>query len=1138
MRITNKLILYLLLIIGFSSYVYSRPRLNQNGNDSPGHIPVPISDVVIQQIGLDPNNISNWFYNTGIFNQDLRISNTPGLMWPKGTGKFACFTAGLSMGCYVNFSGTPELREAMCSYKGEYAPGYVDTNATLPVAKTDSRFRLYKVFATDNSASGNPDYFAWGDMVPYGAPYVDINQNGIFDPGIDKPGMKDAAQTIFGVLTDGFPEEHKLGEGFGGGTQPMFSEVHITAWAYSSPGLEDIEFVKWVLINKSKHDWAHLYIGITVDPDLGEPNDDYIGCDTALNMGFDYNGEDMDGTGQGVSYGLHPPAFGMDYFVSPVNRNVDPPDTMGLTSYVYFTNTSTAGPLCEKDPNGEALPAYYLLQGIKKDQTPWVVPPGGVENVTKFTYPGDPETGTGWTEGTTGGQITGAVQNCGGPTVYTGTIVATNVYGDRRFIFNSGADNFTMKTGETQTFILAQFVARGNNNLNSVTRLKQVDKVAQKIFDANFNVIPPPAPPQVHVSTRQTTNLGTFALNLSWGDTSEYYLYKDTLFRPDSLNVYYKFEGYEIYEVRPSASSIPDLYKPETINDDIKLVNIYDLADTVGFIIDTIAAGITNAPFQVIPPYKMNAPTGFPGSGISRSITITTTQFPEEHGGRTDLIYGNKYKFIVSAYAYNNKPLKGMAMLRNSLASQLMTIIPEAPLAGTQFYYKNGDTLNTSRRDLGVIPIISAQELLQNAKYRIVFNNPDTSYKILRSFDNWASFQTLKNNLRFTNNNVRDDSARIYDGILFKVMKIQMSELQPAGNDTGNLGVIRDTSAAVPRLWGQTRYNGWDYLPAGNRFVEGSKYVQQAARPWQSKSMSIAYPSKNTYIGIKSALLPEGLRKVQIVFTGYGNGQQAYEYVAIASNNYQYQQGMKEVPLKVYEIESTDSTANPRQLNCAFLEFPDSSRGEPDGKWNPTADSLGGKEVLYIFNSNYDPNPNSFYDKNLFLFQGSVDVMYVWAPKLLSPGANFSNGDQLIIYPYTVTRPEITAGYPLYYEIESRQPIIGDPNLAKSNNDLEAIRVVPNPYYGFNNLETPITGRFITFRRLPKQCTIKIYTLNGDMIRRFDKNDLNSTLQWDMTNLENVPIASGMYIVLVDAPGIGQKVLKIAIFTPEERIDF
>jgi len=106
------------------------------------------------------------------------------------------------------------------------------------------------------------------------------------------------------------------------------------------------------------------------------------------------------------------------------------------------------------------------------------------------------------------------------------------------------------------------------------------------------------------------------------------------------------------------------------------------------------------------------------------------------------------------------------------------------------------------------------------------------------------------------------------------------------------------------------------------------------------------------------------------------------------------------------------------------------------------------------------------------------------------------------------------------------------------NNDLDAIRVVPNPYYGFNNLETPLTGHFITFRRLPKVCTIKIYTLNGDLIRRIDKNDLNSTVQWNMANLENVTVASGMYIVLIDAPGIGQKVLKIAIFTAEERIDF
>ena len=1136
MKVRKKFLLYLLLIISFSSFVYSRPRLNQNG-DNPNRTPVPISDVVVQQIGLDPNNISTWFYNTGIFNQDERQVNFPGLMWPKGTGKYACFTAGLSMGCYITFPPNPaELREAMCSYKGEYAPGYIDTSASMPVAKTDSRFRIYKVSATDNNS--NPDYAQWGEMTPFGAPYVDVNRNGQYDPGIDKPGMKDASQTLFGVLTDGFPEEHKIGEGFGGGTKPMYSEIHLTAWAYNSPGLEDIEFVNWVVINKSKHDWMHLYIGITVDPDLGNPNDDFIGCDTSLGLGYVYNGENMDGTGNGVSYGLDPPSFGMDYFTSPVNHSVDPPDTLGMTSFVYFTNTSTAGPTCEKDPNGEALPAYYLLQGIKKDQTPWVFPPGGDSTyVTKYTYPGDPETGVGWNEGVPGNP-SGAVQNCGGPHVYTGTIVPVNIFGDRRFIFNSGADNFNMGSGEQQTFTLAQFVARGTNNLNSVTKLKQVDIIAQKIFDAHFNVIPPPPPPIVHASTSQLNNLGSFSLTLTWGDTSEYYNYQDTLFRHPIDSAFYRFEGYEIYEVRPSASSLPDLYKPEEINNDIKLVQIYDLKDTVGFIVDTLPAGFTYAGFQVMPPYKMNAPSGFPGSGISRSITINSTQFPEEHSNRTDLIYGNTYKFIVSAYAYDTKYARGMAMIRNSILAQLMTLTPEAPLAGTQYYYRNGDTLNTSRRDLGVIPIVQAQELLQNAKYRIIFNNPDTSYNVYRSFDNWGSSQLLKSNLRFTGNNVRDDSSRIYDGLLFKVFKIKYDSAGSGNNVayTGNMGVVKDPTGRG-RDTVQTRQFGWEYVPPEHRFVEGTKYViDPLSKPWQSISMNLSYPTKYTYVGVASKLAPKDLRKVKIVFTGYGNGQNAYRYVAVDVSHYQYRD-MREVPFKVYEFEYTDSTSTDRQLNCAFVE--DSITFTPTGKWDPTVDTMGSKKVLYIFNSNYNASPDIFYtSKNLFLQQAQIDVMYAWSAKLINSSANFTQGDQFIIYPYTATRPEIVPGYPLYYEVESRQPVIGDPNLATMNNDLDAIRVVPNPYYGFNNLETPLTGHFITFRRLPKVCTIKIYTLNGDLIRRIDKNDLNSTVQWNMANLENVTVASGMYIVLIDAPGIGQKVLKIAIFTAEERIDF
>ena len=243
--------------------------------------------------------------------------------------------------------------------------------------------------------------------------------------------------------------------------------------------------------------------------------------------------------------------------------------------------------------------------------------------------------------------------------------------------------------------------------------------------------------------------------------------------------------------------------------------------------------------------------------------------------------------------------------------------------------------------------------------------------------------------------------------------------------------------------------------------------------------------------------------------------------------------------MKVYEISSDDSTTAPRQLNCFFLEYPDSLGGHMDGRWDPTADSMGGREVLYILRSDYDPNPNSYYTtKNLLLNQPLFDIYYVWSPKLISPGANFTVNDQFIIYPYTVTRPYVVPGYPLIYQVNSKAPSIGDPNLAAVNNDLNKITIVPNPYYGFNSLETETSGRFVTFRRLPKQVTIKIYTINGDLIKTLEKNDNNPTIRWDMTNVDDVPIASGIYICLIDAPGIGTKVLKAAIFTPQERLNF
>ncbi len=176
---------------------------------------------------LEGLNISTYITNTGIFNQNTSQNNFPGLMWPKGSNKFAIFTSGITIAAFVN----GRLRMASNSWTGEYRPGYIELENGNPEPKTNPGFRIYKISSNDN-CNNSIDWAEWGAMIPYGAPYTDKNNNCIYDPCIDIPGVKHSYQTVFVHLTDGYPESHYGSEGFGGGTKPLNAEMSITAWTY------------------------------------------------------------------------------------------------------------------------------------------------------------------------------------------------------------------------------------------------------------------------------------------------------------------------------------------------------------------------------------------------------------------------------------------------------------------------------------------------------------------------------------------------------------------------------------------------------------------------------------------------------------------------------------------------------------------------------------------------------------------------------------------------------------------------------------------------------------------------------------------------------------------------------------------
>lgn len=121
--------------------------------------------------------------------------------------------------------------------------------------------------------------------------------------------------------------------------------------------------------------------------------------------------------------------------------------------------------------------------------------------------------------------------------------------------------------------------------------------------------------------------------------------------------------------------------------------------------------------------------------------------------------------------------------------------------------------------------------------------------------------------------------------------------------------------------------------------------------------------------------------------------------------------------------------------------------------------------------------------------------------------------------------PHRNGGLPLYtFNTGENQTLTQVHDVAVSGLDL--ISVVPNPYYAFSGYETGRLDNRVKFINLPKQCTISIYTVSGTLVRKYRKDNDLTYLDWDLKNTYNVPIAGGTYICHIEAPGLGEKVIK------------
>lgn len=455
-------------------------------------------------------------------------------------------------------------------------------------------------------------------------------------------------------------------------------------------------------------------------------------------------------------------------------------------------------------------------------------------------------------------------------------------------------------------------------------------------------------------------------------------------------------------------------------------------------------------------------------SGVKRSIEIDEDAI---RGG--PLNNGTLYYFAVTAYSYD--PEKTPKTLENSI--EAIEVIPQRPMAGTAYFNAYGDTVtvvHTGGSDGLVVPLVVNPTQLTGHDYKVIFR--DVEGETVWDLVDETAGTTL---LADQTNQTGDDNYPFIDGLQVKVMGPPLSVKDWDYSDTRWFSWVN---------WGGSGFGG---------------------------AVGLGYE----FFG--STLTAADYCKVEIRFSS-NPADWTNCKVYRRDQGYGVQPGLGAFPGSAWDMDSDPA----RRLNLAFVEM-DTEEKPANLKWDPDNSDLGGREYLYVMNSDYDPVTAGGYDDEKAAID--ADVLYAYWGRLRGSHPYLETEGTWTLYPnYVNTTNDVFA-------FTTTAPTEGDVKLAEKA--LDKILVVPNPYFCHSSYELNQFERMIKFTGLPEKCTIRIFNLAGDLIRTLEKDDTTtSILVWDVLTENDLPVASGIYIYHVKAPDIGTTFGKMAIFTEREQL--
>ena len=1018
---------------------------------------------------IDINQCFMWVGNNGMGSHSP-ITDGQGFFWPGGREATlgAIFADGLIWGAKIG----REIRVNGATYRYGLQAGKILSDGTAD-DPSNSRYRIFKIRKGWESLPPGPerdalekDYNEW--PMEDGAPYVDIDGNGQFTPGVDKPQF--VGDMVLWCVSNDMDASRST---FTYGTLPMGLEQQMTVFAFNRTGdLGDMVFKKYVIINKGSLTLKDMYFGYWTDTDMGDANDDYTGCDTVLSLGYTYNGDNNDAG----YYGSTPPAVGYDFFQGPII-----PATLNdsakflsswrkgfrnlpMTAFTFYINGSATYADPDLGVAAGSVQFYNYLTGFLWNGDPFIDPNTG--NIVKFVLPGDPVAKTGWYEGTGW---------AGGP-----------IPGDRRHLMCSGP--FNMAPGDTQEVVVGILVGRSTNNLTSITELKRKDGAAQIAYDLDFKLTPSPDAPQISAFSDDGE------VTLYWKPNSEKYDEIDPLILNRGLpDTTYTFQGYRVWQFSDLAGSNPSLLGSTDIQDNVDLVTQ----------ITTIGGTQVEVPVFELP-----------NEGVAHFYRTR-----EDKINNVPLVNARPYYFAVTAFGYSSN--SDPKYLENP--PQIIEVRPgrqaiDVALTGESGAYRSATQVNGSGD--GDIKFWIVDPLaLTGDEYEISVIGQqavgDTSYSIINVSKSDTLFTGLTS---FGSDSLRNKF--VFDGLLATVDNTGLNKIQELSGKqqfrvktvverAGPGGNILNPPVVVDSQFNST--GAWKILAGGNLKYNWQSLVKDQGIDYNNYEIRFTGSSQYYLSGHKPGFSGVVAKDDSLALDSVGNSLT--------------------LPFTVWNVgRDYLNPADDYQLAIKILDYDQSvpDRAVYDNKWTHKSD--GKWEEIYA----YDVRPQGFDPTNLPIKSGATSTNL----KVHKFGQLIIEGD--LPAPGTIIGLTTWKGLSGNqggdkFRITIPKSTVQDPISGKQN--LDKITVFPNPYFGAQGIETSKYQRYMRFTGMPSKATIKIVSLAGVFIREIEKDESSQYVDWDLRNRDGLPVASGMYIAYIEMPGIGTKILKLAVIQETQYID-